>query len=233
MPVQGGAAAARNAGLRAARGSYVTFLDDDDALTPDRLALALAGLARAPIAVCWRGALAPSPAPPTWHRSLDGDVRDRIVEAPVPHVGQTAVRRSIAPMFDERFTVSEDVEWWIRLAAAAPVTTVPRVGYLLRDHPGPRQTARTAARLECRLLLLETHAPYFDSRPRAASYQWSRAGGMAQRLGDHATARAAFRRSLALRPRPATAWHLLRSVRPSGVRLQPDEGDPQPHRAVR
>src|SRR5258708_1168754 len=47
-----GPAAARNRGIDAAVGRYVTFLDDDDRLLPERLALAHEGLAASPIAIC-------------------------------------------------------------------------------------------------------------------------------------------------------------------------------------
>ena len=38
---------------RRARGDYVTFLDDDDRYTPDRLSMTVPLLGRAPIVLCW------------------------------------------------------------------------------------------------------------------------------------------------------------------------------------
>jgi len=191
-----GPAAARNKGLSLARGRYVTFLDDDDALTPDRLAIALEGLASAPIALCWRGSLRPGRKVPSWKASLDGDVRDRILRGPVPHVGQVSMERASVPWFDTRFRVSEDVEWWIRAARVGPAKTVRRVGYLMRRHEGPRQTGLLEERLQHRLLLLEAHSDYFASNPGAAAYQWRRVAGFARKLGDRDLERDALRRSL-------------------------------------
>src|SRR5947207_2920851 len=49
----GGPAAARNTGVEHARGQYLAFLDDDDWFVPERLEIALEGLERAPVAICW------------------------------------------------------------------------------------------------------------------------------------------------------------------------------------
>ncbi|MDQ7857671.1 MAG: glycosyltransferase family 2 protein [Armatimonadota bacterium] len=210
-----GPAASRNTGLRAARGRYVTFLDDDDLYTPDRLALALEGLRRAPITVCWLRFL---DAPEGRNRVLDGDVRDTILEDFAPHVGVTAVARELVPLFDERFLAAEDAEWWIRLASRGPVSTTPRVGYLLRRHPEARHLLHAEARVEGRRLLLQVHASYFATRPRAAGFQWKRLGHLARISGDFKLARAAFVRALRLRPELRSLWHLLACLRPSARR---------------
>lgn len=210
---RGGAASARNTGLHASRGKYVTFLDDDDLYTPNRLELALRGLDRASIALCWRASVARSEET-TWSGMLEGDVVGSILRGPVPNVGQVALERRSAPLFDERFRVSEDVEWWIRAAHLGDAATVPQVGYLLRDHEGERQTGRLEDRLASRMLLLETHPGYFAANHAAAAYQWRRVGGLAGALGAAEVQRAAFRRSLRLRPGIRGLAHLAGSYLP-------------------
>lgn len=206
-----GVAAARNTGLAAATGRYVTFLDDDDVFTPIRLEVALAGLARAPIALC-AGAAVHDPTPQVHH--LEGDVYDRIVDTTTPHLGCMAVRIDACARFDERFPASQDIDWWLRMTATHPVASEPGVGWLWRRHDGPRSTNGTRARLECSLLLLEVHHDYFAAHPRAAAFRWYRIGTLANACGDRALARRAAIRSARLHPTPKTLARSVRLLRP-------------------
>jgi glycosyltransferase involved in cell wall biosynthesis len=208
----GGAAAARNTGLDEARGRYVSFLDDDDVYVPNRLELSLEALGRTPVVVCHRNG---------GHRDLDGDVTDTILDHLVPHLGQVCLVRTLTPRFDERFLGSEDVEWWLRVAGTLAVTTVPQVGYLYRSHTGRRHANGLRARVEGTLRLLQLHSSYFATHPTARSFQWKQIGLAHLRLGECASARAAFARSLVAKPESRTAWHLLRSVVISARRAAP------------
>ena len=206
----GGEPAARNTGMEHARGEYLVFLDDDDLFAPDRLALALEGLARAPVAVCWRK----DPSGTVGgRRILEGDVAEIILDAMTPQMGQVAIVRSLAPRFDESFEALTDVDWVFRVSRSLPFATVPRPGLIYRTHSGPRNRNGQSVRVRCSLMLLERYADFFAGRPQAASFRWKRIGLMAQGLGDHSLARSAFRRSLRLRPHISTVAHLGRSVR--------------------
>ncbi|MGH2404232.1 MAG: glycosyltransferase family 2 protein [bacterium] len=211
----GGPAAARNTGLSAATGRYVTFLDDDDLYTSDRLAVALEGLTHARLATCWMRHL---DAPAGNNRILSDRVSDTILDDLTPHLGAVAVERAVIVPFDEQFIAAEDIDWWLRMAHVSTVYTVTKIGYLMRRHPGPRHGIDAAARVRGRLLLLEMHAAYFATRPRASTFQWKRLGLLARESGDHAFARRAFLRSLSMIPEIDTLWHLVRSFRPSRTR---------------
>jgi len=211
LPANRGPSAARNAGLDAAVGDVVTFLDDDDLWTPGRLALAESGLARAPVTVCGKRNL-DEPDGPVTH-GPDGWVTDTILDTYTPHVGATAVRRDLAPRFDERLDNLEDADWWLRLASAAPVASEAGVGLLYRRHAGPRDRTGTERRLADNQRFLVVRADWFATHRRAAAFRWRRVGDIATDAGEPGVARRALVRSFRLRPSRATAGALWRSVR--------------------
>jgi glycosyltransferase involved in cell wall biosynthesis len=208
-----GPAASRNAGVRAATGRVVTFLDDDDLWVPVRLELARRALSRAPIAVCWSRYVDEASSVPGRGRVLEGDVSASIREGMTPNLGQTAVRRDAWIELDETLPASEDVDWWIRMAKQHPVATESEVGLLSRRHAGPRSdTVSARSRIEASLRLFETHVDYFAANRRAAGFHWFRIGLTAATIADRGLARRALWRSLRLRPSGRTVYHLFRAL---------------------
>lgn len=147
-----GAAAARNAGIAAATGTYLAFLDADDLLEPQMLATTLAAAERYPnAALIWGPTHWWHPGDPTrdWVESTDGRggllhqpprlLRSLILlqQGQVPCTCSVLARRAAVVAvggFDVRFRLYEDQTLWVKLLRGHPafVTSVPLSRY--RQH---------------------------------------------------------------------------------------------------
>ena len=128
-----GVSAARNSGLAEVDGGAVMFLDGDDVLHPDALMRLQEGLAANPVAVAAFGSFrkilsdgSPYPSEKPLGRMAfpSGDVLDPMVRANfLANGGHVLIRTDAARRaggFDERLRLSEDWEFWCRLALQGP-----------------------------------------------------------------------------------------------------------------
>jgi glycosyltransferase involved in cell wall biosynthesis len=214
LPLTRGPAAARNAGIEAALGENLAFLDDDDEYLPDRLAIAARGLEALPIAVCEPLGVSlrrrRERGRPSTTRWLERDIGTGRV--PVG-VGCVAVTRATLPMFNENYLACEDWDWWLRLATRAPAALEFRAGWKHGGHEGPRVLHGVDARIAFSWRLLEDHATFFDCYPAAMAYRLRRIGLLELDRNEPTAAAAAFRASLRARPNARAAYHYLRTVR--------------------
>lgn len=162
-PGRRGAAAARNAGIAAAQGDYVSFLDADDLYEPDMLATHVAALDADPEAAWLYGAT-------RWFHE-DGSRRDfrerlgvrldrryappvllnRIIleeRGDIPCTCAVMIRKAALDTvggFEERFKLYEDQSLWVKLLLAYPVRVVSGCHAAYRQHGGSTSSAATAS----------------------------------------------------------------------------------------
>jgi glycosyltransferase involved in cell wall biosynthesis len=206
-----GLPAARNTGIRHARGELIAFLDADDYWLPEKLAVQVEALRDPAVDVCCVAAFYRLPdgtVVVSRAEQLTGDdlCRMLLFRAAVPGSGSSVIarRRCFAEvgLFDETMVALEDRDMWLRLAMRyrfafvdVPLVSIDRrrPGSMVRD--GARMARGYAAFLRNRERDLPPRLRYL--LPRLRRFLYLRIGSCHYAAGDRRAAVRAYLRALA------------------------------------
>jgi glycosyltransferase involved in cell wall biosynthesis len=233
-----GGAAARNAGIAAARARHVANLDDDDELLPGFAALSLAAIAGArlppPVAsLCGIEVVGPDGRaagirlpPAEMPRGLLFQL-----EEPAPGASFLTKQTVVAERgvllavggYDEAFPSRVSSELMLRLNPVCSLVGARVVGYRLHRHDGPRVSSDKALRSASFRMLETVHAAALAARPGGHARLLVEHARVLRRDGDPVGAVAALARAAMASPRAA-----LRALRPSSGPARPVPALPVP-----
>ncbi|MBU0482616.1 MAG: glycosyltransferase [Proteobacteria bacterium] len=129
-----GVSAARNAGVKGAKYSFLAFLDSDDRYEPDKLKIQVEALESSPEHLI-------SHTDEVWYRQgkilsqkkkharSGGDIFERSLELCVVGMSTVMVRREffdLVGLFDESLPCCEDYDLWLRAGCRYPFLLVPK-----------------------------------------------------------------------------------------------------------
>ena len=250
LPSNRGLAAARNAGIRASSGDFIAFVDDDDLRLPGSIDLQVAALAQTDAALCYgrvlladaknrlpTGEILPLKCP-------SGDIFWDLLEGLfLTPVSVLAHREALfaANLFDERLALSEDWDFWIRIAETRTIIAVHQpVAIYRQSASGSEQLGSNVPELMRQMLTVQQAAL---RRPRAlTATSWQRRQARrrllkfaydslrahacdAMAINDFATAQASATEAMRLRPLRGRGDLTLRGV------LGQCRGQEQKHRS--
>ena len=181
LPINSGGAAALNIGARAARGRWITYLDDDDKLLPHMVKVSLEALAKTnlpkPVAAISSievfnedGEVIEKRIPPTLARGSHFCLED-IEPGQSFFCKQTmVVERDVLlgiSGFDELFRSRVHTELFLRLNPVCSILGLPVITYRLFKHGDPQVTKDLSLRQVSFNRLILKHESIFKAHPKA------------------------------------------------------------------
>ena len=234
----GGAAAARNTGVTAARADWIAFHDSDDYCTSDRIELSVRKLSQLPedyigvygVALFYRkvseesygqGATFFRPVPS--EHQLSGDLSSRTLQGNMMNLPTLLVKKTAlqsAGLFDERLRKNEDWDLCLRLTQRGKFGFVPEFLILSPNPIDPQAMAAKISRSvrhgACSFIRITGKLRRAGAGGRSLAPHYASAARYLMRLERPGSARRFLRASLALDGWQPRIWmHYLLSFTPS------------------
>ena len=180
LPVNSGGSVARNTGAKAAKGRWITFLDDDDTLLPHMAEVSLAALAQTdlpkPVALISgleiindKGEVVKKRVPPTLpkgsHFHMEKIAKGKSFLCKQTMVVERDVLLGIGG-FDESFRSRVHSELFLRLNSVCSILGIPDITYQLHKHGGSQITKDVTLRQVSFDRLIEKHESIFKQHPK-------------------------------------------------------------------
>ena len=203
-----GAAAARNTGIRAAKGEFIAFLDDDDQWLPTKLEVQINKFKDAApetgLVYCGHVVISDltgnvvatriPAAPPIGYVEL---LRSTVFPTSVPLIRKSCFDK--VGLFDETLPGTQDRDMWLRLARRFRFDFVPDV--LVQNHiHGHQITTNLSAKIEAKEMMLTKYYVDLRNQPSILATQLFRLGMLYFADGRPAQGRRCLIKSLRYQP---------------------------------
>lgn len=223
----GGPGATRNTGLAAARGQWITLLDDDDEYLPDFLQATHRTISGAPqeVAMSWCGVRwvrdRPAATPhvlreEVWqpryssrHAAYLAFLRSRKIGT---NCGIALRSSSVEQIggFDETFRGgAEDTDFLVRMVRRFDFRVVPEVLVRVHLHGGPNLRRVSPEKVRDYEKLIAKNSPALAGHPRVAADLHYKTGWLAHQAGDAVLGRRHLLAAIRRRPTHLRSWSAL------------------------
>lgn len=168
-----GVSVARNAGLTAAKGEFVAYLDDDDEWLPEKIERQIELFSAPEVALVYCNRIIVDERNNTVHLYKGNYFRGKVYEKLLldNFIGSTSfplIRKEVLTElrgFDEDMQASEDADAWIRIAEKYEVEYVEQPLVRYHFHEGEQITKNPNKRIQGLECLLKKNAQFVESHP--------------------------------------------------------------------